>query len=163
MTYLYFPSIKILESYIVWLFAFLFRRYTRYYGTSERAAKDLVHDALTSNDSSFVVSLLDVEINLINCFIYLQFVCYILKLWLDYKRWEEDIEKWQNPILKNDKLPEWWVLTSFKPLLYFFAYYVNRNCQNSRTSQSNHYHFMYAEGHPNTISCILFYYDWLFH
>ncbi|KAL8217316.1 hypothetical protein R6Q57_024153 [Mikania cordata] len=24
-----------------------------------------------------------------------------------YKRWEEEIEKWQNPILKNDKLPEW--------------------------------------------------------
>lgn len=25
----------------------------------------------------------------------------------DYKRWEEDIEKWQNPILRDDRLPEW--------------------------------------------------------
>ena len=25
----------------------------------------------------------------------------------DYKRWEEDIEKWQSPILNDDRLPEW--------------------------------------------------------
>ncbi|MCH98713.1 non-lysosomal glucosylceramidase-like, partial [Trifolium medium] len=47
-------------------------RYTKFYGTSDRAAVDLAHDALTH-----------------------------------YKRWEEEIEKWQNPILKDEKLPEW--------------------------------------------------------
>lgn len=25
----------------------------------------------------------------------------------DYKRWEEDIEKWQSPILTDERLPEW--------------------------------------------------------
>ena len=25
----------------------------------------------------------------------------------DYKRWEEEIENWQNPVLKDEKLPEW--------------------------------------------------------
>lgn len=25
----------------------------------------------------------------------------------DYKRWEEEIEHWQDPVLKDDKLPEW--------------------------------------------------------
>ncbi|KAK6914265.1 Glycosyl-hydrolase family 116, N-terminal [Dillenia turbinata] len=49
-----------------------YRRYTKYYGTSERAARNLVHDALTN-----------------------------------YKRWEEDIERWQTPVLKDDGLPEW--------------------------------------------------------
>ncbi|KAI7735627.1 hypothetical protein M8C21_031943, partial [Ambrosia artemisiifolia] len=62
------------------------RRYTRYYGTSERAAEDLVHDALTN-----------------------------------YKRWEEEIEKWQNPILKNDKLPEWYKFTLFNELYFLVA------------------------------------------
>ncbi|KAB2600464.1 non-lysosomal glucosylceramidase [Pyrus ussuriensis x Pyrus communis] len=47
------------------------RRYTKFYGTSERAAQDMVHDALTN-----------------------------------YKRWEEDIERWQNPILRDETLPE---------------------------------------------------------
>ncbi|XP_052115261.1 uncharacterized protein LOC107478438 isoform X2 [Arachis duranensis] len=46
------------------------RRYTKFYGTSEGAAKELAHDALTQ-----------------------------------YKRWEEDIEKWQNPILQDELLP----------------------------------------------------------
>ncbi|XP_024975527.1 non-lysosomal glucosylceramidase-like isoform X2 [Cynara cardunculus var. scolymus] len=62
------------------------RRYTKYYGTSERAAEDLVHDALTN-----------------------------------YKRWEEDIEKWQNPILKNDSLPEWYKFTLFNELYFLVA------------------------------------------
>ncbi|KAJ9555494.1 hypothetical protein OSB04_010108 [Centaurea solstitialis] len=61
-------------------------RYTRYYGTSERAAENLVHDALTN-----------------------------------YKRWEEEIEKWQNPILKNDKLPEWYKFTLFNELYFLVA------------------------------------------
>ena len=25
----------------------------------------------------------------------------------DYKQWEEEIEKWQSPILRDDRLPEW--------------------------------------------------------
>ncbi|CAH1436386.1 unnamed protein product [Lactuca virosa] len=62
------------------------RRYTKYYGTSEGAAEDLVHDALTN-----------------------------------YKRWEEDIEKWQNPILKNDDLPEWYKFTLFNELYFLVA------------------------------------------
>ncbi|KAF5768310.1 putative glucosylceramidase [Helianthus annuus] len=62
------------------------RRYTKYYGTSERAAGDLVHDALTN-----------------------------------YKRWEEDIQKWQNPILKNDSLPEWYKFTLFNELYFLVA------------------------------------------
>ncbi|WOK98959.1 non-lysosomal glucosylceramidase [Canna indica] len=48
------------------------RRYTTFYGTSERSAVNLVHDALKK-----------------------------------YKWWEEEIEKWQNPILQDEKLPEW--------------------------------------------------------
>ncbi|GFY92934.1 beta-glucosidase, GBA2 type family protein [Actinidia rufa] len=47
------------------------RRYTKFYGTSERAALNLVHDALKN-----------------------------------YKRWEEEIENWQAPILRDDRLPE---------------------------------------------------------
>ncbi|KAL3828367.1 hypothetical protein ACJIZ3_017169 [Penstemon smallii] len=62
------------------------RRYTRYYGTSETAAKDLVHDALTN-----------------------------------YSKWEEDIEKWQNPILKDDRLPEWYKFTLFNELYFLVA------------------------------------------
>ncbi|KAD7478062.1 hypothetical protein E3N88_01198 [Mikania micrantha] len=61
-------------------------RYTKYYGTSERAAEDLVHDALTN-----------------------------------YKRWEEDIQKWQNPILKDDSLPEWYKFTLFNELYFLVA------------------------------------------
>ncbi|BBG92332.1 Beta-glucosidase, GBA2 type family protein [Prunus dulcis] len=62
------------------------RRYTKFYGTSERAAQDLVHHALTN-----------------------------------YKRWEEDIEKWQNPILKDEKLPEWYKFTLFNELYFLVA------------------------------------------
>ncbi|CAI9761633.1 unnamed protein product [Fraxinus pennsylvanica] len=62
------------------------RRYTKYYGTSESAAKDLVHDALTN-----------------------------------YKLWEEEIEKWQNPILRDDKLPEWYKFTLFNELYFLVA------------------------------------------
>ncbi|CAK9173802.1 unnamed protein product [Ilex paraguariensis] len=62
------------------------RRYTRYYGTSERAAQDLVHDALTS-----------------------------------YKRWEEEIEKWQSPILSDNRLPEWYKFTLFNELYFLVA------------------------------------------
>ncbi|KAI7734447.1 hypothetical protein M8C21_032937 [Ambrosia artemisiifolia] len=62
------------------------RRYTKYYGTSERAAGNLVHDALTN-----------------------------------YKRWEEDIQKWQNPVLKNDCLPEWYKFTLFNELYFLVA------------------------------------------
>ncbi|OAY28232.1 non-lysosomal glucosylceramidase [Manihot esculenta] len=62
------------------------RRYTKFYGTSERAAQNLVHDALTH-----------------------------------YKRWEEEIEKWQNPILKDESLPEWYKFTLFNELYFLVA------------------------------------------
>ncbi|ESR34108.1 hypothetical protein CICLE_v10004255mg [Citrus x clementina] len=62
------------------------RRYTKFYGTSEGAAQDLVHDAL-----------------------------------MNYKRWEEDIEKWQNPILRDDRLPEWYKFTLFNELYFLVA------------------------------------------
>ncbi|KAK4388029.1 Glutathione reductase, cytosolic [Sesamum angolense] len=63
-----------------------FMRYTKYYGTSETAAKELVHDALTN-----------------------------------YPLWEEEIEKWQNPILKDDRLPEWYKFTLFNELYFLVA------------------------------------------
>ncbi|CAH9086261.1 unnamed protein product [Cuscuta epithymum] len=63
-----------------------FRRYTKYYGTSEKAAKDIVHDALTN-----------------------------------YKLWEEEIEKWQRPILNDEKLPEWYKFTLFNELYFLVA------------------------------------------
>uniref|UniRef100_A0A0D6QSI8 Non-lysosomal glucosylceramidase n=1 Tax=Araucaria cunninghamii TaxID=56994 RepID=A0A0D6QSI8_ARACU len=62
------------------------RRYTQFYGTSEDAAINLVHDAL-----------------------------------MDYRRWETEIENWQNPILKNEKLPEWYRFTLFNELYYLVA------------------------------------------
>ncbi|XP_074588013.1 uncharacterized protein LOC141843888 [Curcuma longa] len=63
------------------------RRYTKFYGTSERSsAVDLVHDALKN-----------------------------------YKGWEEEIEKWQNPILQNEKLPEWYKFTLFNELYFLVA------------------------------------------
>ncbi|KAL5542560.1 hypothetical protein UlMin_010270, partial [Ulmus minor] len=62
------------------------RRYTKFYGTSEEAAQDLVHDALTN-----------------------------------YKRWEEEIEKWQNPILTDERLPEWYKFTLFNELYFLVA------------------------------------------
>lgn len=62
------------------------RRYTKYYGTSERAAQDLVHDALKK-----------------------------------YKHWEEEIERWQNPILNDEKLPEWYKFTLFNELYFLVS------------------------------------------
>ncbi|KAL7081360.1 hypothetical protein ACP275_14G035300 [Erythranthe tilingii] len=62
------------------------RRYTKYYGTSKMAAKDLVHDSLTN-----------------------------------YMLWEEDIEKWQNPVLRDDGLPEWYKFTLFNELYFLVA------------------------------------------
>lgn len=62
------------------------RRYTKFYGTSERAALDLVHDALTN-----------------------------------YKRWEEEIENWQSPILNDARLPEWYKFTLFNELYFLVA------------------------------------------
>ncbi|KAF8394139.1 hypothetical protein HHK36_020345 [Tetracentron sinense] len=62
------------------------RRYTKYYGTSERSALDLVHDALTN-----------------------------------YKWWEEEIEKWQSPILRDGRLPEWYKFTLFNELYFLVA------------------------------------------
>ncbi|XP_061337487.1 uncharacterized protein LOC133284485 isoform X2 [Gastrolobium bilobum] len=62
------------------------RRYTKFYGTSERPAVDLAHDALTH-----------------------------------YKRWEEEIEKWQSPVLKDETLPEWYKFTLFNELYFLVA------------------------------------------
>ncbi|KAM0932259.1 putative glucosylceramidase [Dioscorea sansibarensis] len=62
------------------------RRYTKFYGTSERSAINLAHDAL-----------------------------------MRYKWWEEEIEKWQNPILKNENLPEWYKFTLFNELYFLVA------------------------------------------
>ncbi|XP_027365243.1 non-lysosomal glucosylceramidase isoform X2 [Abrus precatorius] len=62
------------------------RRYTKFYGTSEKAAVDLAHDALTH-----------------------------------YNRWEEEIEKWQSPVLKDETLPEWYKFTLFNELYFLVA------------------------------------------
>ncbi|XP_050216647.1 uncharacterized protein LOC126667660 [Mercurialis annua] len=62
------------------------RRYTKFYGTSERASQNLVHDALKN-----------------------------------YKWWEEEIEKWQIPILTDDRLPEWYKFTLFNELYFLVA------------------------------------------
>ncbi|PSS35699.1 Non-lysosomal glucosylceramidase [Actinidia chinensis var. chinensis] len=62
------------------------RRYTKFYGTSERAALNLVHDALKN-----------------------------------YKRWEEEIENWQAPILRDDRLPEWYKFTLFNELYFLVS------------------------------------------
>ncbi|KAI4346207.1 hypothetical protein L6164_013279 [Bauhinia variegata] len=62
------------------------RRYTKFYGTSERAVVNLAHDALTN-----------------------------------YKRWEEEIEKWQSPILFDENLPEWYKFTLFNELYFLVA------------------------------------------
>ncbi|GMH31222.1 hypothetical protein Nepgr_033065 [Nepenthes gracilis] len=74
------PEIKFLKG------SSYYRRYTKYYGTSERAAEELVHYALTN-----------------------------------YKQWEEEIEKWQTPILKDDRLPEWYKFTLFNELYFLVA------------------------------------------
>ncbi|KAG1353982.1 non-lysosomal glucosylceramidase [Cocos nucifera] len=62
------------------------RRYTKFYGTSERSAINLVHDAL-----------------------------------MRYNCWEEEIEKWQDPMLKDEKLPEWYKFTLFNELYFLVA------------------------------------------
>ncbi|KAL8172301.1 hypothetical protein V2J09_024105 [Rumex salicifolius] len=63
-----------------------FRRYTKYFGTSERAAEDLAHYALTH-----------------------------------YRIWEEEIEKWQRPVLEDQRLPEWYKFTLFNELYFLVA------------------------------------------
>ncbi|KZV34855.1 non-lysosomal glucosylceramidase [Dorcoceras hygrometricum] len=78
------------------------RRYTKYYGTSEMAAKDLVHDALTN-----------------------------------YKLWEEEIEKWQNPILKDERLPEWYRFTLFNELYFLVSggtVWIDSSLQNDEST-----------------------------
>eukprot|EP00262_Sarcandra_glabra_P004792 TRINITY_DN16038_c0_g2_i2.p1 TRINITY_DN16038_c0_g2~~TRINITY_DN16038_c0_g2_i2.p1 ORF type:complete len:855 (-),score=154.47 TRINITY_DN16038_c0_g2_i2:324-2852(-) len=62
------------------------RRYTKFYGTHESSAVNLVHDAL-----------------------------------MNYKWWEEEIEKWQSPILRDEKLPEWYKFTLFNELYFLVA------------------------------------------
>ncbi|KAL5997036.1 hypothetical protein ACLOJK_007962 [Asimina triloba] len=62
------------------------RRYTKFYGTSERSAVNLVHHAL-----------------------------------MNYKWWEEEIEKWQGPILGDERLPEWYKFTLFNELYFLVA------------------------------------------
>ncbi|KAL5702704.1 glucosylceramidase [Ranunculus cassubicifolius] len=39
----------------------------------------------------------------------------------DYKKWEEEIEKWQNPILNDASLPEWYKFTLFNELYFLVA------------------------------------------
>lgn len=74
------PKVKFLKG------SSYYRRYTKYYGTSPRAAEELVHYSLTN-----------------------------------YKRWEEEIEKWQNPVLKDVRLPEWYKFTLFNELYFLVA------------------------------------------
>ncbi|XP_052189296.1 uncharacterized protein LOC127799362 [Diospyros lotus] len=74
------PKVKFLKGKLY------HRRYAKFYGTSERAAANLVHDAL-----------------------------------MNYKRWEEEIEKWQAPILSDDRLPEWYKFTLFNELYFLVA------------------------------------------
>lgn len=40
---------------------------------------------------------------------------------MNYKSWEEEIEQWQNPILKNEELPEWYKFTLFNELYFLVA------------------------------------------
>ncbi|KAE8725959.1 hypothetical protein F3Y22_tig00008013pilonHSYRG00314 [Hibiscus syriacus] len=39
----------------------------------------------------------------------------------DYKCWEEEIEKWQSPILNDRRLPEWYKFTLFNELYFLVA------------------------------------------
>jgi non-lysosomal glucosylceramidase len=39
----------------------------------------------------------------------------------NYKRWEEEIEKWQSPILSDPRLPEWYKFTLFNELYFLVA------------------------------------------
>ncbi|XP_023548604.1 non-lysosomal glucosylceramidase-like isoform X2 [Cucurbita pepo subsp. pepo] len=74
------PKVKFLKGFSY------HRRYTKFYGTSEKAAQTLAHDALTN-----------------------------------YERWEEEIEKWQRPILMDERLPEWYKFTLFNELYFLVA------------------------------------------
>ncbi|GLJ21298.1 hypothetical protein SUGI_0391310 [Cryptomeria japonica] len=40
---------------------------------------------------------------------------------MDYRRWETEIEDWQRPILKNERLPEWYKFTLFNELYFLVA------------------------------------------
>jgi uncharacterized protein (DUF608 family) len=46
---------------------------------------------------------------------------FLLCFFAEYRIWEEEIEKWQNPILKNEKLPEWYKFTLFNELYFLVA------------------------------------------
>ncbi|GJN36477.1 hypothetical protein PR202_gb25338 [Eleusine coracana subsp. coracana] len=39
----------------------------------------------------------------------------------EYKHWEEEIDKWQTPILHDDRLPEWYKITLFNELYFLVA------------------------------------------
>ncbi|KAK3124936.1 hypothetical protein QOZ80_7BG0596890 [Eleusine coracana subsp. coracana] len=40
---------------------------------------------------------------------------------MKYKHWEEEIDKWQTPILHDDRLPEWYKITLFNELYFLVA------------------------------------------
>ncbi|XP_015695224.1 non-lysosomal glucosylceramidase-like isoform X2 [Oryza brachyantha] len=40
---------------------------------------------------------------------------------MKYKHWEEEIDKWQSPILHDDRLPEWYKVTVFNELYFLVA------------------------------------------
>ncbi|BFI11966.1 non-lysosomal glucosylceramidase [Marchantia polymorpha subsp. ruderalis] len=40
---------------------------------------------------------------------------------LGYRKWEMDIDGWQRPILRDEKLPEWYRITLFNELYYLVA------------------------------------------
>lgn len=63
-----------------------YRRYTKFYGFSGKAATRLAHDAI-----------------------------------LDFPKWEDAIIKWQEPILTNESLPEWYRFTLFNELYFLVA------------------------------------------
>ncbi|TVU39518.1 hypothetical protein EJB05_12941 [Eragrostis curvula] len=39
----------------------------------------------------------------------------------EYKHWEEEIDKWQTPILHDERLPEWYKITLFNELYFLVA------------------------------------------
>ncbi|XP_048531621.1 non-lysosomal glucosylceramidase-like isoform X1 [Triticum urartu] len=40
---------------------------------------------------------------------------------MKYKHWEEEIDKWQTPILRDERLPEWYKITLFNELYFLVA------------------------------------------
>uniref|UniRef100_A0A0E0AJ64 Non-lysosomal glucosylceramidase n=1 Tax=Oryza glumipatula TaxID=40148 RepID=A0A0E0AJ64_9ORYZ len=40
---------------------------------------------------------------------------------MKYKHWEEEIDKWQNPILHDERFPEWYKVTLFNELYFLVA------------------------------------------